>query len=534
MPYSFAKSDDKPRVPANTSPAAVQSFREGSETMEDLVTEGRNNGCRSGWHMGFALLAGACGLAIACSGDDDEQPAPNPNGMVANEVNDLAGIRQVLETNADLAVAMYTDSIVTAQALETAVDAFVAAPSPQTLEAARQAWLIAQEPYSQTEVYRFRSSPIDDTDYDPSNGEDGPELEINSWPLGEGLIDYVVTGSDFGDDQVNVTAHATGVQDPIPQNNIINSTSIPIDENLLAANVSAEDERDVITGYHAIEFLLWGQDLNQTGGAADAPRDNTPGQRPHTDYLQDENCTSGPTEHDDGTLCARRAALLQLLIDKLIQDLTEVRDGFAAGSSYRAAFADVPDLQTGKGRLLEILTGMGTLSEGELGGERMQISLSANSQEDEHSCFSDNTHRDIVLNADGIAHLFRGVYPGYDSDLDGVVDVTTNAVNGYGLDDYLRAVGQSDLANQIEAALTTTAGHLLAIDTNARAGNPFDVQIVDPNSELARPIRDGILALNAQSTLIARIALNLALGTEEQVVDPDASLCDTTDPTSEC
>jgi putative iron-regulated protein len=225
---------------------------------------------------------------------------------------------------------------------------------------------------------------------------------------------------------------------------------------------------------------------------------------------------------------------LQLLVDKLIDDLTEVRDGFSEGSAYRNAFAGVTDLNAAKVRFLEVLTGMGTLSEGELGGERMQIALSANSQEDEHSCFSDNTHRDILLNADGIAHLFRGAYPGYDSDLDGTVDVTTNAVDGFGIDDYLNTVGLSELAADIEAALDTTEGHLTQIDANARSGVPFDLQIVDPGSDVARPIRDGIVALNAQSQLIARMALELDLGSAEEVVDPDASECDTTDPTSEC
>jgi putative iron-regulated protein len=474
---------------------------------------------------GWGAAASVATLALACGGEDGTAPEGDPN--------DLAALQQVLTTNADLAVAMYTDSIRTAEDMRTAIDAFVANPTPATLAAAREAWLIAQEPYDPTEVYRFRSSPIDDTDYDPSNGEDGPELEINSWPLGEGLIDYVVAGSDFGDNHINVTEHQTGVMSPIPQNNIINSTNIPIDENLLAANVSAADERDVITGYHAIEFMLWGQDLND-GGGADAPRDTTPGQRPHTDYLQNQDCTSGPTEHDDGTLCARRAAFLQLVTDKLIDDLTEVRDGFAEGSSYRAAFAEVTDLDTAKRRFLEILTGMGTLSEGELGGERMQIALAANSQEDEHSCFSDNTHRDILLNAEGIAHLFRGEYPGYDSDLDGTVDVTTNAVDGYGIDDYLNAVGQSQLAGEIEAALQTTAGHLEQIDANAKNGIPFDNQIVDPTAPVAMPIIEGIRSLNTQAQRLARIALELELGTVEDVVDPDASECDTTDPTTEC
>lgn len=449
--------------------------------------------------------------------------------------NDLDLIRMVLTTNADIAEASYTDSITTAQALSDAIDALIADPSEATLAAARDAWLVAREPYGQTEVYRFRASPIDDSNYDPADGEDGPEGDINAWPLGEGLIDYVVTGTDFGDDQINVTEHSTGVAAPIPMNNIINSTDIVIDEALLSNTATAEDEHDVIAGYHAIEFLLWGQDLND-GGSADTlgMRDSTPGQRPHTDFLNDANCTSGPMVMGEGTPCARRGQFLQVAVAKLIADLTAVRDQWVEGGSYRTAFLDVPDLETGKSRLLEVLTGMGTLSEGELGGERMQIALSANSQEDEHSCFSDNTHRDIVLNALGVRNSYYGDYAGYDSSLDGNPDATGNAVSGYGFDDYLRAVGLDDVATSVEAALATTETGYDAIDASARAGTPVDNMIQDASSAAAQPMRDTIIALNAQAQEIVEIALALMLGTADQVVIPDASECDTTDPTSEC
>src|SRR5690606_849296 len=126
-----------------------------------------------------------------------------------------------------------SDSVSSAEALKVAIDALVATPSQATLPAARNAWKAAREPYGQTEDYRFRATPIDDTNYNSADGEDGPEGSINAWPLGEALIDYVVEGADFGADQVGVSGHETGVADPIPGNNIINTTSIVIDEALL-------------------------------------------------------------------------------------------------------------------------------------------------------------------------------------------------------------------------------------------------------------------------------------------------------------
>ena len=219
---------------------------------------------------------------------------------------------------------------------------------------------------------------------------------------------------------------------------------------------------------------------------------------------------------------------------KLIADLEGVRDGWAAGADYRVAFTTVDDVDAAKAKLLEILVGMGTLSEGELAGERMQISLSANSQEDEHSCFSDNTHRDIWLNAEGVSNAYRGEYAGYDSTLDGSDDQTESAVDGYGIDDYLTDLGLTDVEADAAAALATTATNYGAVDASARGGTPVDQMILDAGADAAQPMRDTIVSLNAQSAQVANIAVALEVGSPDDVVDPDASECDTTDPTVEC
>jgi putative iron-regulated protein len=448
---------------------------------------------------------------------------------------ELSQVEKALETNADLALAVYGDALATAKDLRAALAAFEEDPTQKNFDAAKKAWLVAREPYGQTEVYRFRRSPIDSTDY---QSEDGPEGDINAWPLGEALIDYVVTNdSDFGSDQVGVTAHSTQVNngEPInasfaedhPEENIIGNPDVAIDAQLLENSASADDEHDVIAGYHAIEFLLWGQDLNDkakptTGEDRDdavktygAPNLASGGQRPLSDFTTDQ-------------FASRRFAFLNVVVEKLVSDLKEVRDGWKEGSNYRAAFTNVPTEADAKQRLAEILTGMGTLSEGELAGERMQIAFSANSQEDEHSCFSDNTHRDIWLDAEGVANSFYGEYAGYDSTLDGKDDSTDSAVSGYGLKDLLVDSGYEDLAEKLEKALSKTESSYQAIDQEARDGNPFDVLIQSTSSTV---VSDTILALNAQAAVIAEIAEALDLG---DVVDPDASACETTDPAAEC
>lgn len=514
----------------------------------------------------LALSLATASLITACGGGSSS------SGGSDSAVN-VDNVHQVLETNADIAYAAYSDSVETAVALQDAIDDLADAvtayktiaddlssteamieSSYSSLEnavlAAKKAWLVAREPYGQTEVFRFRLSPIDSTDYD---SEDGPEGDINAWPLGEALIDYVqtTTGNDFDTAQIGVTANSAGINgggaldkddaDADNRNNIIGTTSITIDADLLANTATADDEHDVIAGYHAIEFLLWGQDLNASGGTTDgtdrdeavkteAVKDATSpvnafasgGQRPISDFYEE---TYGP----------RRITYLKVAAAKLVTDLTAVRDGWADGADYRTSFTTISTETQARQKLAEILTGMGTLSEGELAGERMQIAFASNSQEDEHSCFSDNTHRDIAMDAKGIANSYYGEYAGYDSNLDGVIDENdtagiARAVSGYGIDDLLSAAGLTDLATEMDTALTTTETNYTAIDARARDGEPFDVLIMSATS--TSPVYKTIKSLNAQAGVISDIAE--ALDIDDDVVDPDASECDTEDPTAEC
>ncbi|MEM1153987.1 MAG: imelysin family protein, partial [Pseudomonadota bacterium] len=342
--------------------------------------------------------------------------------------------------------------------------------------------------------------------------------------------------------QVGATENSVGVNDggevdgTIETLNIIADTSITIDTDLISNTATAEDERDVIAGYHAVEFMLWGQDLNnmamvtngddrdeavKTQGASNLAAG---GQRPLSDFTEDP-------------LGERRILYMQVVVEKLIADLESVRDGWLDGveGNYRDQFTSFADTQEAIQRITEILTGMGTLSEGELAGERMQIAYSSNSQEDEHSCFADNTHRDVVLNALGIANSFYGDYAGYDSDLDGAVDETTRAVNGYGFDDYAADVNLESLdavIAELDARLQVTEDNYNELDAAARNGSPFDVLIMDENRNSDNPIFKTIISLNQQSSSIAALAELLAI--EVQVVDDDASGCDTTNPDTDC
>lgn len=468
-----------------------------------------------------ALTLTACGGGGGSSSDSDD--TASTDGL------NLENVQQLLDTNADIAFAAYSDSVDTAIALETAIDVFADDPTQENLDAAKLAWLVSREPYGQTEVYRFRLSPIDSTNY---ADEDGPEGDINAWPLGEALIDYVVAGNDFGDAELNAEENGIGLESP-PENII--SSDVTIDASLIANTAVSGDEHDVIAGYHAIEFMLWGQDLNIEGDGLTADtlnvREmsttgdilNSGGHRPLTDFTTADNAD-------------RRLVYMQVVAEKLVDDLTTVRDSWEEGASYREEFTDISGGESvALVKLAEILTGMATLSQGELAGERMQISFSSGSQEDEHSCFSDNTHRDIWLNAEGVANSYYGDYAGYDSTLDGSDDTVTRAVSGYGFDDYIADSESTDLialAASLEEALEATEEGYVDIDESARNGIPVDNLIMDEYRDESNPMFSTILSLTAQSVVITDVAE--ALGISSSVVDEEASSCNTETPDATC
>ncbi len=374
--------------------------------------------------------------------------------------------QEVTQTYANIALATYQDSLITAQALQTAIADLIAAPSDDTLTAARTAWLAARVPYQQSEVFRFGNPIVDDW-----------EGRVNAWPLDEGLIDYVAP-AEAGENALallNVIATPTFV---LSGTEIDATTITPA---LIATTLHEADgiEANVASGYHAIEFLLWGQDLNGTGPGA--------GSRPHTDFLQTDACTGGN--------CDRRAAYLQAAADLLVADLEEMTANWSDTGPARAAVTTDPTAG-----LLAALTGMGSLSYGEIAGQRMKLGLLLNDPEEEHDCFSDNTHNSHYYDSLGIQNVYLGRY----TRIDGSV------VEGAALADLI-ATADAGLAAQLAADLDTTVAALGAVKTAAEGGLAYDQMLAPGNAEGEALIMGGVNALVAQTASIDRAVTALGL-----------------------
>lgn len=423
-----------------------------------------------------SLLAMAIALA-GCGEKDDKAAAAQAQAPAAasttaaapGAVDEAAG-KAVVKHYAEMVYAVYSDSLSTAKTLQTAVDAFLAKPDDETLKAAKQAWVAARVPYLQSEAFRFGNTIIDDW-----------EGQVNAWPLDEGLIDYVDKSYE----------HALG--NPAASANIIANTEIQVGEEkidvkditpekLASLNELAGSEANVATGYHAIEFLLWGQDLNGTGPGA--------GARPASDYLEGQGATGGHNE--------RRRAYLKAVTQLLVTDLEEMVGNWApnVADNYRAELEAEP-VNDG---LRKMLFGMGSLSLGELAGERMKVSLEANSPEDEQDCFSDNTHYSHFYDAKGIRNVYLGEYTRPDG----------TKVSGPSLSSLVAKVDPAADAT-LKADLEATEAKIQVMVDHAQKGEHYDQLIAPDNAAGNQIVRDAIAALVKQTGAIEQAAGKLGI-----------------------
>lgn len=378
--------------------------------------------------------------------------------------------KSLLANYADIAAATYGDSLATAKDLKTAVEKLVKNPSDDNLRAARSKWLAARVPYQQSEAFRFGNPVVDEW-----------EGKVNAWPLDEGLIDYVNSdsyGTESGENPLytaNVIANAEILINgkKIDARNI---TPALLEENLQEAG---KIESNVATGYHAIEFLLWGQDLNGTEAGA--------GNRPYTDYDL-KNCTNGH--------CDRRAAYLLAASALLVSDLSYMAEQWStAGAARKELLAQDHNLG-----LARIINGLGSLSYGELAGERMKLGLMLHDPEEEHDCFSDNTHNSHYYDALGIRNIYQGEYRRIDG----------TEVKGPSLSDLVRSRDEN-LDQEMLSKLEATEKAMMAIVSSAEKGVAYDQLIGAGNQQGNAIVQAAIDALVAQTKVLEKVIPLLGL-----------------------
>ena len=406
----------------------------------------------------------------------------------------------ILDAYSDIALANYSDALKDAKSLKIAIDAFVKSPTQVNLDNAKKAWLTSRESYGQTEIFRLVNGPIDAEDGWVADSYGALEGQLNAWPLDENMIDYTIDAN--GAKTSGNIIDTVGVFNPGGEGASAIDVSAITPDAITALNENGGDA-NVASGYHAIEFLLWGQDQDYSNFLKDSvtPGAMIAGNRALSDFTSEKNAD-------------RRLAYLQAASQKVVDDLELIasawqKDIKGKTGLYQAALKgqltgdDASKNINSNDALKQIIAGMGVFVKSELANERIAVAVLTPSEEDEHSCFSDNTHRDIATNYLGFKNILTASYNGkkYGKSLLDSVDKESKA--------------------RIEKLMTSIEAKIASIDEVARTKEHFDYQIrpESAQSKVIVKLKNELRKLGDEMVYVAK-ANKIDLSTDD-VTDPE-------------
>lgn len=422
--------------------------------------------------------------------------------VTAVAISSYAGtkVNPILDAYSNIALDNYSDTLKDAKALKTAIDEFAKKPTQENLDKAKKAWLVSRESYGQSEAFRLSNGPVDSEDEWINEAYGAREGQINAWPLDENMIDYTI--------DANGKLTSGNIIDTVGKFNPGGEESKEVDVTKITVDAISElnengGDANVATGYHAIEFLLWGQDQDYANFLNDSvtPGAMTAGLRPLTDFTTDKNAS-------------RRFDYLKAASEKLVDDLETIKSAWekkvdGTKGLYQAALKgqltgenaskNIESTQA----LKQIIAGLGVFVKSEFANERIAVAVLTPSEEDEHSCFSDNTHRDIVNDYLGFKNVLTATYKGkkYGASLLDAVDALTK--------------------ERILALMKSIEEKIHSIDEIAKTKEHFDYQIrpESPQSKVIVKLKNELRKLGDEMVNVA--AANKISLSKDDVTDPD-------------
>ena len=422
---------------------------------------------------------------------------PSQNG---SEKQELTKANSVLDAYANIALANYSDALKDAKVLKVAIDEFAKKPTLENLNKAKVAWLLSRESYGQTEIFRLANGPVDAEEGWIADAYGALEGQINAWPLDENMIDYTID-AEGKKTSGNIIDTIGSFNPGGEESKEVDVTKITV-EAITDLNENGGDA-NVASGYHAIEFLLWGQDQDYSNFLKDGITHGalTPGLRPLKDFTTDKNAS-------------RRLAYLKAASEKLVADLEVITSAWEKNIDgtkglYQAALkGQLTGDNASKNiesadALKQIVAGMGVFVKSELANERIAVAVLTPSEEDEHSCFSDNTHRDIVNNYLGFKNILTATYKGkkYGTSLLDAVDTETKT--------------------RIQELMKSIEEKINNIDEVAKTKEHFDYQIRPESSQskVIIKLKNDLRKLGDEMVNVAA-ANKISLSTDD-VTDPE-------------
>lgn len=417
-----------------------------------------------------------------------------------NTSNNQVTAQELLSSYSDIALANYNDALKDAKQLDKAINDFANNPTQENLDIAKAAWLKSRESYGQTEIFRLSNGPIDAEEGWVAEAYGALEGQINAWPLDENMIDYT-TDANNKRTSGNIIDTKGEFNPGGEESTVVNVKNITVDA-LTALNENG-GEANVSTGYHAIEFLLWGQDQDYSNFIKDSITNGAlvAGQRPLSDFTSDKDSK-------------RRLDYLKASSEKIVSDLQTVTSAWKKEINGNTGLYQAALLGKLKGEnasknidektaLRQIFAGMGVFVKSELANERIAVAVLTPSEEDEHSCFSDNTHRDIVANYKGFKNVLMGTYNGM----------------SYGKAPINMLEGETK--DRILNLMASIEDKIANIDAIAKTSRHFDYQIRpnDPQAKVIVKLKNQLRKLGDEMVNVAK-ANGVELSNDD-VTDPE-------------
>lgn len=255
-----------------------------------------------------------------------------------------------------------------AQVMDSKLASFMYHPNPMSQEEITQSWRQAYDDFLYTLIFSYL--PIQDPPDWHTQGISYDDLliQLDSWPIEGGYIDYIPG---------------------YPFSGIVNDLALDIDEKNLRSQHGFTDPTNASLGYHAIEFMFWGQEGNRSAhdffpqeNTAPVPINDTEGNSHNydeQDITADGTAVHTPQNHN------RRRQYTKLLSEILQKDLHRVQRRWEPSNGYYSQLL----LQSNPENTLQaaFIAGQRFISE-ELLQKRFQLissEFSNSSQQDMHA-----------------------------------------------------------------------------------------------------------------------------------------------------
>ncbi|MDA0687213.1 MAG: hypothetical protein O2948_01105 [Proteobacteria bacterium] len=313
----------------------------------------------------------------ACDDSPAPQVATTLDEVMVEEIEPLAAeleiaIRELMGVYLNRIDVDLADASNNFQLFSAEVETFLQEPSEERLNALRDSWLEVHNSYEATAIHRFFADEV--LDEQQALILFDLQYQLDHWPILPGYIDYV---GDY------------------PESGIVNDMTVPLETVVLREKHGEFDISEASTGFHVLEFMLWGENGDGSG------------LRPYSDYLA--ATTLSAQQRADGLQLFelspnRRRDFLTLNAALLEDDFQALVNAWSANSvNYRARI----DTTRAEQLLMDLLNAITGMFSDELMVRTLYPMLNGEFDESLPAIYSDSSPATVSAQLAGLENLLQ-------------------------------------------------------------------------------------------------------------------------------